>query len=237
VVNDANFKAPIAAGSYIAIFGSNLLDTNYQVSSVGDTGVSTADGTLPLVIDGTTVSFDVPSAGISVPGHLTFANTGQVNVHVPWELQGQSSVKVKVSIDDYFFIGNVVDVPLAQYTPAFFQGNGVIAAEDAKTGAVITSANPAVPGEIVALYMNGLGPVTNQPASGSPAGSPLSQTTTNPTVNFGSQQAQVLFSGLAPGFAGLYQVNVVVPAGLTGNQQVTVAIGGTTSPAATLPLK
>ena len=60
------------------------------------------------------MSFDVPSAGISVPGHLTFGSSGQVNVQVPWELQGQSSVKVKESIDDGFFLGNVVDVPLAQ---------------------------------------------------------------------------------------------------------------------------
>ena len=238
VVNDANFKAPIAAGSYVAIFGSNLLDTNYQTNSLGDSGTSTTDGTLPMVIDGTTVSFDVPSAGISVPGHLSFASSGQVNVQVPWELQGQSSVKVKVSIDDNFFLGNVVDVPLAQYTPAFFQGNGVIAAEDAQTGAIILPSNPAKPGEIVALYINGLGPVTNQPASGSPApgGPNLAQTKTTPTANFGSQTAQVLFSGLAPGFAGLYQVNVVVPAGLTGSQQVTVSIGGVTSPAAALPL-
>ena len=58
-----------------------------------------------------------------------------------------------------------------------------------------------------------------------------------PTVNIGGQQTQVQFSGLAPGFAGLYQVNVIVPAGLTGNQQVTVAIGGVTSPAGTLPLR
>jgi len=236
VVNDATFKAPIAAGSYVAIFGTNLLDTNFLSNSAGDTGVSTADGTLPLVIDGTTVSFDVPSAGISVPGHLTFANDGQVNVQVPWELQGQSSVKVKVSSDDAFFLGNVVDVPLAQYTPAFF-GSSVIAAEDAQTGAIITAANPAIPGEIVSLFMNGLGPVNNQPASGSPAGVPLATTKTTPTVNFGSQSAPVLFSGLAPGFAGLYQVNVTVPAGLTGNQQVTVSIGGVTSPAGTLPLK
>ncbi len=142
VTNDATFKGPIAPGSYVAIFGSNLIDTDFLTNANGDTGSPTADGTLPLVIDGTTVSFDVPSAGISVPGYLTFASSGQVNVQVPWELQGQSSVKVKVTIDDAFFFGNVVDVPLAAYTPAFFQGGGVVAAEDAQTGAIISTGQP-----------------------------------------------------------------------------------------------
>jgi uncharacterized protein (TIGR03437 family) len=238
VTNDATFKGPISAGSYVAIFGTNLLDTGFLTNAAGDTGEATADGTLPLVIDGTTVSFDVPSAGISEPAHLTFANDGQVNLHVPWELQGQSSVKVKVSSDDGF-PGNVVDVPLAQYTPAFFVAGGVLAAEDAATGAVITAGKPARAGQVLQLFANGLGPVNNQPASGGPApGEPnLATTKATPAVTIGNQQAQVLFSGLTPGFAGLYQINVTVPAGLTGSQQVTVAIGGVTSPAATLPLQ
>ena len=54
----------------------------------------------------------------------------------------------------------------------------------------------------------------------------------SPTVTIGNQQAQVLFSGLAPGFPALYQINIVVPSGLSaGNQPITVSIGGKTSPA------
>jgi uncharacterized protein (TIGR03437 family) len=191
------------------------------------------------VIDGTTVSFDVPSAGISVPGFLTYVSPLQVNVQVPWELAGQSSVQVKVSVDDGSLMGNVVTVPVAQYTPSFFVGNGIITAQDATTGAQILGSNPAHPGEVLALYANGLGPVTNPPASGTPApgGANLASTTTQPVVTIGGQQAQVGFSGLAPGYAGLYQINVTVPSGLTGNQQVTVSIGGQTSPAAVLPVQ
>jgi minor extracellular serine protease Vpr len=248
VVNAASPKGPISPGSYVEIFGTNLVDTKLLPNLVGDSGALNADGSLPVVIDGTTVSFDVPSAGISVPGYLTFVGfdatqtlaASQVNVQVPWELQGQSSVKVKVSTDDGFFLGNVVDVPLAQYTPAFFLGaGGVVAALDAQTNAIILPSNPAKPGEFLALFANGLGPVTNQPASGGQAPGPpnLAATKSTPVVTIGTQQATVLFSGLAPGFAGLYQVNVTVPAGLTGSQQVTIAIGGVTSPAATLPLQ
>jgi uncharacterized protein (TIGR03437 family) len=239
VVNDASFKGPIVPGSYVAIFGTDLVDADFLSNPSGDGPTLTTSNDLPLVIDGTTVSFDVPSAGISVPGHLVFASSLQVNVQVPWELAGQSSVQVKVTVDDGSLLGNVVTVPVAPYAPAFFVGNGTIAAQDAITGTQILASNPARPGETVALYANGLGPVTNAPASGSPApgGANLAATTTQPAVMIGGQQAQVQFSGLAPGFAGLYQINATVPAGLSGNQQVTVSIGGQTSAVVVLPVQ
>ena len=239
VVNAApDSQSPIAPGSYVSIYGTNLVDTDYLINPTGDGPTLTTANDLPLVIDGTTVSFDVPSAGISVPGYLTFVGPGQINAQVPWELAGQSSVEIKVTVDDGTLFGNVVTVPLAQYTPAFFVGDGTIAALDAVTYAYILTTNPAHSGEILSLFANGLGPVTNQPASGAPApgGPNLANTTTQPVVMIGGQQAQISFWGLAPGYPGLYQINATVPAGLTGNQQVTVSIGGQTSPAVTLPV-
>jgi uncharacterized protein (TIGR03437 family) len=239
VVNAADSKSPIAPGSYVSIYGTNLVDTDYLVNPNGDGPTLTTANDLPLVIDGTTVSFDVPSAGISVPGYLTFVGSGQINVQVPWELAGQSSVEIKVTVDDGSLLGNVVTVPLAQYTPSFFVGDGTIAALDAITYAYILTSSPAHAGEILSLFANGLGPVTNQPASGAPApgGPNLATMTTQPVVMIGGQQAQISFWGLAPGYPGLYQINTTVPAGLTGNQQVTVSIGGQTSPAVTLPVQ
>jgi uncharacterized protein (TIGR03437 family) len=239
VVNAASYQGTVAPGSYVSIFGSNMVETDLLSNASGD-GASWVP--LPLVIDAVNVSFDVPSAGISVPGNLIFVSPGQINVQVPWELQGQSSAQVKVTLDEeygYPLFGSVVTVPLANYAPAFFVGNGTIAAQDAITGAQILTSNPAHPGEILALYANGLGPVTNQPASGAPApgGPNLAKTTTQAVVTIGGQQVTPSFSGLAPGFPGLYQINATVPAGLTGNQQVTVSIGGQTSPAVVLPVK
>jgi minor extracellular serine protease Vpr len=221
VANAASGDAtkPVAPGSYISIFGSGLSDFT--------DGAQTSR--LPLSIDLATVSFDVPSARLSVPGHLTYASPNQVNVQVPWELQGQSAAQVKVTID--YSNGNVVTVPLADYSPAFFEiGTGVAAALDSNFQ-VIGASNPAKRGQTVQLYANGLGPVTNQPASGDPApASPLAMTKSQPVVSIGGQQAAISFSGLAPGFAGLYQINVTVPQNLTpGNQPITVSIGGQTS--------
>jgi uncharacterized protein (TIGR03437 family) len=227
IVDSASFSPAIAPGSYISIFGTGLSDTT--------DGEHTA--ILPLAIDYVNVSFDVPSAGISVPGHLTYVSPTQVNVQVPWELHGQTSAQVKVTID--YSNGNVVTVPISDYAPAFFQGgNGLLAAQDSgfKT---ITASNPALHGQMIVLYANGLGPVTNQPKSGEPAPlSPLAETTTPPVVTIGGQAASVLFSGLTPSLPGLYQLNVVVPSGLSpGIYPVTVLIGGQTSKPVNIPVQ
>ena len=242
IIDNAAFQAPVAPGSYIAIFGQNLVDPLLLVNPNGDLSTPLPGGALPLMLDGVTVSFDVPSAGISVPGYVTFVSSGQVNVWVPRELQGQSSVQVKLTVDEEFgsIYGNVVTIPLNDYAPQMFQiGTGIAAAEDL-SGNVITSSNPIARGQYVVLYANGLGPVTNSPASGDAAlsGASLSQTTTPATVTIGGQTAQVLFSGLAPGFAGLYQLDVLVPASLSaGSQPVTISIGGKTSQTANITVK
>lgn len=227
VVNDASFQAPIAPGSWVAIFGSNLTD-GFQDFAI--------TARLPLSLDGITVSFDVPSQNISVPGYVYFVSPGQVNVFVPWELEGQTSAQVKVTIDEISF-GNVVQASLANYTPSFFLNSGSVAdAVDNTTGQIITASNAAKRGQPIQLYANGLGPVQNQPASGDPASTTtLSATNTPCTVSIGGQSAPVSFCGLAPGFVGLYQINVTVPTGISaGNQPVTVSVGGATSPAQTV---
>ena len=216
IVDAAGFapKKPVAPGSYISIFGSSLSNTTDYAPAP----------TLPLAIDFVLVSFDVPSAGLSVPGHLSFVSPGQVNVQVPWELQGQSSAQVKVTISSPnggYAYGNVYTLPLTAYAPAFFG----------------TSSGQA--GQIIALYANGLGPVTNQPASGDVASAlPLSSTTTPATVTIGGISTPVSFSGLAPGFAGLYQVNAAIPSSLTpGTYPITLTIGHQSSSPSTLTIQ
>jgi uncharacterized protein (TIGR03437 family) len=183
------------------------------------------------VIDGTTVSFDVPSAGISVPGYLTFVGPGQINVQVPWELAGQSSVQMKVSVDDGYLLGNVVTVPLAQYTPSFFVGRhhrrpgchhgrpdsgGQPGPCRRDSGAVCQWAGT---GDERAGERRS-GAWRRQPGQHDHAAGGDDRRAAGPSR----------FSGLAPGFPGLYQINATVPSGLTGNQNVTVSIGGQTSP-------
>lgn len=87
--------------------------------------------------------------------------------------------------------------------------------------------NPVAPG-VVLLYTTGLGPVNPVVITGEVAPSePLSLNTEAVTVRVGNEPAKVLFSGLAPGFAGLVQVNVAIPENLhEGEHAVVIRVGG-----------
>jgi uncharacterized protein (TIGR03437 family) len=247
VQDDGAFGTTIAPGSYVALFGTNFADANFLANpTAGDkVDVTYSGDRLPLTWDYSTVSFDAPASGslpaISVPGYVEYVSTGQVNVFVPWELTGYPSVQVKeIYAGSGPIFSNVLTVPLNSYTPAFFMYNSgsvyIADAVDPNCPApyIVGTACPAAAGDLVEFYANGLGPTSNQPASGSPASSDpnnLAKTTTQPVVTIGGVQAQVQFSGLAPGYVGLYQVNAYIPSGLaSGNQPITIAIGGQTSP-------
>lgn len=215
----------IVPGSYISIYGSGLSDT---------TNVSPTP-TLPLALDSVSVSFDAP--GVSLPGRIYYVSPNQVNVQVPWELAGQTSVQIKVSIDQSS--GTLVTVPVAPVSPALFvYGQSQAAALD-ENASLVGTANPARRGSFVSLFANSLGPVSVTPGTGDPApATPLSVTTNLPVVTIGGVTAKVQFSGLAPGFTGLYQINVEIPATVAaGSQPITVAIAGVVSPVARIAVQ
>jgi uncharacterized protein (TIGR03437 family) len=229
VVDAASFvpTRAVAAGSYVAIFGSSLSDVT-QVASTPN---------LPIAIGDVSVSFD--SSTTSAPGHLYFATPGQINVQVPWELQGQASAQTKVSVEDSS--GNLYSLPLAKYSPGIFQipeSGGTYAAARDENFNTIGPGNPALQGHNIQIYCNGLGPVNNQPASGDPSpSSPLATTTATPTVTIGGQNATVLYSGLTPTTVGLYQLNVTVPNTGAGVKPVIVSIGGISSTASNIVIQ
>jgi uncharacterized protein (TIGR03437 family) len=98
------------------------------------------------------------------------------------------------------------------------------------------SARPAIPGEPVLIYCMGLGAVSSAPADGAAANG--QSTVVKAKVTMDGVNAAVTFSGLAPGFVGLYQVNAVVPAGLaSGNRPVLITVGGSSNNSSLLPVQ
>jgi uncharacterized protein (TIGR03437 family) len=235
VVNAASGQAGngLAPGSYLTIYGSAFS----PVAKAPSTSY------LPIALAGVSVSFDNVPSGKSLPGPIAYVSPGQVNVQIPWEFQGLSSVQIKVSTADGNFSSAVSTVPLSGYSPAVFEytdagGERLAAVLDQNDGLVGTG-NPAQPGQVIQIYANGLGPVNNQPPSGEPSpASPLATTILTPTVTIGGSPATVQFSGLAPFFVGLYQLNVIVPPGApSGIQPLVVTAGGVTSKPVNLPVQ
>jgi uncharacterized protein (TIGR03437 family) len=225
VVNAASYTAPVAPGSIASVFGNFLLSLP----------LGAVESPLPDSISGLSLQF---GGGTEAP--LFFVSGGQVNFQVPWELSGQSQATLAATLD--YAAGAAQTVNLAPVAPAIFSTN----AAGTEQGAIldtsyrlVDSTNPAAAGSFVLIYCTGLGVVGNQPATGSPAPSdPLAMSAT-PLVTIGGATANVQFSGLAPGYVGLYQVNAQVPAGsATGPAvPVTISIGGVTSNMVTLAVQ
>jgi uncharacterized protein (TIGR03437 family) len=168
---------------------------------------------------------------------MLHADDQQVNVQVPWELAGEQSVQIVVNLSDATSTPYTANV--APFSPAIYVRAGIAAAQDDPNFNLITSSNPAQRGHDIHLYVNGLGAVDHPPATGTPvAQGTLVHTLSTPTVTVGGKNATVLFSGLAPLFPGLNQIDIKVPDDApTGTPDVVVSIGGITSPAVKIPVQ
>jgi uncharacterized protein (TIGR03437 family) len=224
VVNAASYTAPIAPGSIASAFG------DYFVSSP----LSASQSPLPTDISGLSLQFDDRTQA-----PLFFVSGRQVNFQVPWEMSGQSGT-LTAAIDGQ--TGAAQALSLAPFAPAIFTTNASGSGQGAildTSYRLVDSANPVAAGSYVLIYCTGLGAVGNQPATGSPAPSgPLAWSAT-PTVTIGGLAANVQFSGLAPGYVGLYQVNAQVPAGsATGSAvPVVISMNGVTSNTVTMAVE
>jgi beta-glucosidase len=227
IVSAASYASAVPPGGIAAVFGNFLLSSPSSASSAP----------LPTHLSQLSMQFDgVPA----VP--LFYADGGQVNIQIPWELAGRSQANLTVTVNGQTSAPQAID--LVAYAPGIFTANSGGTGQGAildLSNRLVDSSNPATAGStIVVIYCNGLGAVTNPPASGSAAlASPLSETAIAPALTIGGAPAEVLFAGLVPGLVGEYQINARVPAGsATGDAvPVTISVGGYTSNTATIAVK
>ena len=214
--------SPLAPGGFISIYGAALA-----------TGLNVAQ-TLPFPTDlaGTQAFL----GGKRLPMH--FAADGQVNAIVPFDVPLNTPQLMIVRRGSA--LSTPEQVVVAQAQPAVFAtqtNEGRVTLVD---GSVVSATNPATAGGALIIYCTGLGPVSESVPAGTPAPTNRLVTTTNPvTVTVGGRAAQVLFAGLAPSFAGLYQVNVLVPAGVTPGAAVdlVLTVAGRSSNPVTVAVK
>jgi len=230
IVNAASYTAaPPVAGSIAVLFGTNL-----AASLVG----GSRNPPLKTSLGGVSVTVN----GVSAP--LFYVSPLQIAFQVPWETAGQSQVSVTVTNSGV--TSAPVALPLSPVAPAIFsvnqQGNGqgsvliansdVIAAPSGSITGRTTNPVSRAAFPYISIYCTGLGDVYNAPATGQPASFALASPTKNTVmVTIGGVTVPALFSGLAPGFVGLYQVNAQVPQNVPPGDAVpvTVTAGGQTS--------
>ncbi len=229
VVNAASYQpitASLAPGELITLFGTGLASTTTSVQG----GES-----FPTSVGGVSVTID------DIPCPIYYVSPAQLSVIVPYEVASNKTGLANIQVTNNKVASNVVQMYLTDSAPGSFSqsenGLGFAAALHAATNELITSEDPAQPGEYISLYLTGLGVVdpTIQDGALGPT-SPLSYSdlynTGNLNVYFNDfgpngysagNPGSIEYAGLAPGLAGLYQINVQVPAsGLASGDDIYV---------------
>jgi uncharacterized protein (TIGR03437 family) len=228
VVNGASFdpRTPVAPGSIVSLFGRNLVP-----QPIPATGLP-----LPTNLGGLAMKIGDRDAP------LFYANNGQVNAQVPVELASNTAASVVLTMNGR--VSPPEPLLLAPVQPGIFtydDGGVQHAAALDERNALVGKANPAVRGTIIQVYATGLGPTdpavkTGEPGPSNPAAVLVAGTQL--TATLGGAPAEIQFKGLAPGYVGLYQVNLRVPSGLsTGDLPLVLTANGLPSKEATLPVK
>lgn len=201
VVNSASsapFTAGVSRGELITLTGTNLGPAPLQVASA--IPFPTTLGSVQVLIN-------------NVPAPIYYVSATQISAIVPWETTASIA---QIQVVNNGVPSNIVTEYVNAATPGVFTvpagGIGYAAAQHADFSLVTTS-KPAQPGETIAIYTTGLGDVVPVIADG--AAGVLSNTGNTIAVDIGGIAAPITYSGLAPGLAGLYQVNIQIPSGLT----------------------
>jgi uncharacterized protein (TIGR03437 family) len=198
--SSAPFTAGIAPGELLTLYGSNLSSGTQVASSVP----------FPTNLNNVQVKIN----GISAP--IYYVTPTQLSAIVPYAVQ---SGVAQIQVINNGATSNTVTMQVATTAAGVLTqlqnglGYGDAVHQD---GTLVNAQHPAQIGETVSIFLTGLGMV-NPLISDGAAGpdSPLSLTTNIPTAYVGGTQASLSYAGLAPELAGLYQINMTIPSGLT----------------------
>ncbi|MBZ5578508.1 MAG: hypothetical protein LAP40_18255 [Acidobacteriia bacterium] len=220
IVNAINLASgPVAPNSYISLFGANLA---WREESL--TVENTAAGALPQTL----ADIRVYVANYVAP--LLYAGPSQINFLVPGNL---SVGQVMVRVARQGVTGPEVPITLVDVAPHLFAyPNGYVLAQHTDYSAILPD-NPAHPGEIVVVYANGLGATHPNPDPGEiPWYAGLMTRLSDLRVSIGGSVLtpdRILYAGLTPGWAGLYQINLRLPEVLGPDPEIRAAVGAQSS--------
>jgi uncharacterized protein (TIGR03437 family) len=167
----------------------------------------------------------------NIPGNIYYASPVQVNVLIPTILIGGPAT---VQLINNGLAGPPVTIALASAAPVLFQSDATTIAATHGNGPLVTQATPAQRGEVVVLYATGLG--ATSPAA-IPNQIPQSAAWITDRADFhvvfngaAVDPGLVLYAGVTPGFAGLFQINLQLPGDAPSNPEVRIGYGAQLSP-------
>ncbi len=216
VVNGASFApaTEVAPGTIVSVFGTNLASSS---------GTSAGSFPLPFTLAGIKLTI----GGIDAP--LFYAGEGpvygQVNAQVPFEVAPGSQIQVvarAISASGAEVDGVPSPLTIGVARPGIFITSGTQGAILDVSYKLIDGSNPAKVLDVIQIYCTGLGATSPAAVTGQAAGA--ANAVLQPTVTVGGAATGVQYAGLAPGYVGLYQVNVAIPAGITVGPAVPVVI-------------
>jgi uncharacterized protein (TIGR03437 family) len=220
VLNAASYTHALAPGTWAVIFGTQLAASTASAQAVP----------LPRTLA------EVRSVTVgNVQAPLSYVSPGQINFVIPFEAAVGASIPVVVTTSDG--ASAPVNITLVRNAPALFtlnsQGTGTAVALNASFQPLAS-----VGSDVIILYAVGLGPTNPSPASSTEGGAsaePFNRVADQVQVFIGEVPCQVQFAGLAPGFPGIYQLNVIPPQAPASNR-LYIAENGAISNVTTLPI-
>jgi uncharacterized protein (TIGR03437 family) len=231
IVNTASyspFEAPIAPGEFITLFGTGLSTQTVTATSLP----------FPTSLGGVQVTVN----GTAIP--LYQVSPTAIAAIVPYTAPGDGYFDITIQVNNNGTLSNSVDWYSGFTAPGIFtltqDGEGDGAILDAATYVPITTKSPAKVGQQVALFVSGLGIVNSTVEAGAAAPLNASATLVNALwgVYIDGVSAKINYQGLAPGLAGLYQINVTIPSGVTLGESDSILIdtGDAVTWQATIPI-
>jgi uncharacterized protein (TIGR03437 family) len=222
VVNNGTFggNEALAQGDIAAVFG-NQFDFDAPQSAPSLPLLTTLDGIQVLV------------NGHAAP--VYYVSADQINFEIPIDASTANGGGGTVQVVRNGTPGNLIYVDINPRVPRFILYNGGPYAIMTTPDNVLTGipSHPVKVGDTIVIYTIGLGPTSPPVASGiaSPT-SPLAKVPGTTQVCFGIETpffqapcATAFFTGLSPGFIGLYQINVTIPAGIqSGNSTMSLLL-------------
>ena len=212
-------QGAVAPGEIVTIYGAAIGPTS------GVTGSFDASGLVGNMLAGAEVSFD------GAPAPLFYAQASQINAQVPYTIAGESVTQVEVFYQGQ--LAGTLNLPVVASAPALF------AAALNQDGSLNSSTAPAAHGTVVTFFGTGEGLTTGANIAGQAAAAPYPIPALPVTLTVAGIAAQLLYAGEAPNFAGLLQVDAVIPGGFvpSGPVAVQLTVGVAVSPLFTVWLQ